>query len=180
MASLKPLDHSLWIQKFRIRSLLFDLCWPISSATNGTLKWSWILSFRVNQKALTFVLKIQFWTQVLQMWHNVVWWQWPEYAIYITEKNWSMMVLPILETWNTNYCFQYHGNPDDDTTSSSSSEEDDDSEPMNDDLPTYAAPSNNDDHPSGDTSQPSSSQTEPMDEDEIEPGWTVVRTRRRK
>ncbi|XP_026323606.1 uncharacterized protein LOC113232920 [Hyposmocoma kahamanoa] len=74
---------------------------------------------------------------------------------------------------------QYHGNPDDDTTSSSS-EEDDDSEPMNDDLPMYAAPSSNVDHPSVDTSQPSSSQTEPMDEDELEPGWTVVRTRRRK
>ncbi|XP_041973825.1 uncharacterized protein LOC121729392 [Aricia agestis] len=55
---------------------------------------------------------------------------------------------------------QCHGNPDDDTTSSG---EDDDDEAV-DGEPSS---SNQNDAP------------EPMDED-VEPGWTVVRTRRRK
>ncbi|XP_026764293.1 uncharacterized protein LOC113522709 [Galleria mellonella] len=60
---------------------------------------------------------------------------------------------------------QCHGNPDDDTTSSSSEEDDSENE-QNDDE----ASSSNINHGQ-----------EPMDEDvQVEPGWTVVRTRRRK
>lgn len=58
---------------------------------------------------------------------------------------------------------QCHGNPDDDSTSSSGDDEDPDN--MND---AAATSSNGHQNP------------EPMDEDEAEPGWTVVRTRRRK
>ncbi|KAL0849749.1 hypothetical protein ABMA28_011704 [Loxostege sticticalis] len=58
---------------------------------------------------------------------------------------------------------QCHGNPDDDTTSSSGEDGPDD-EPINGE----AASSSHQNH-----------EPEPMDED-VEPGWTVVRTRRRK
>lgn len=59
---------------------------------------------------------------------------------------------------------QCHGNPDDDTTSSSGEED---------------GPDNQEDQiNSGATT--SSNGHAPMDEDEVEPGWTVVRTRRRK
>ncbi|KAJ0181461.1 hypothetical protein K1T71_003546 [Dendrolimus kikuchii] len=58
---------------------------------------------------------------------------------------------------------QSHGNPDDDTTSSSGEEE------VNGNVAN------------GEEAAASSSQApEPMDEDEAEPGWEVVRTRRRK
>ncbi|CAH2069103.1 unnamed protein product, partial [Iphiclides podalirius] len=62
---------------------------------------------------------------------------------------------------------QCHGNPDDDSTSSSG--EDDDG---HENVPTLS----NGDHAS--SSRPSN-ESEPMDED-VEPGWTVVRTRRKK
>lgn len=65
--------------------------------------------------------------------------------------------------------FQSHGNPDDDTTSSSSEDDSQDND-MNGDSGSngHAVPS-------------SSNDAEPMDEDEpVEPGWTVVRTRRKK
>ncbi|KAL4707162.1 hypothetical protein ACJJTC_018897 [Scirpophaga incertulas] len=58
---------------------------------------------------------------------------------------------------------QCHGNPDDDTTSSSGEEDDPNSEQMNDATPST---SNN-------------YEPQPMEED-IEPGWTIVKTRRKK
>ncbi|KAG7304559.1 hypothetical protein JYU34_011509 [Plutella xylostella] len=65
---------------------------------------------------------------------------------------------------------QSHGNPDDDTTSSSDDEEN--------------ATAVNGHHQPSSSAQPSSSQAteqpEPMDEDEPEPGWTVVKTKRKK
>ncbi|XP_072935547.1 pre-rRNA-processing protein TSR2 homolog isoform X2 [Epargyreus clarus] len=57
---------------------------------------------------------------------------------------------------------QCHGNPDDDTTSSSGDED----EPQNEFMNGAGASSSN-------------QNPEPMDEDS-DPGWTVVRTRRRK
>ncbi|XP_049887897.1 uncharacterized protein LOC126382161 [Pectinophora gossypiella] len=64
---------------------------------------------------------------------------------------------------------QSHGNPDDDTTSSSG--EDEGPEDINDHPPVNGEAS---------TSSPSQRQEpEPMDED-VDPGWTVVRTRRKK
>ncbi|CAG9108321.1 unnamed protein product [Plutella xylostella] len=66
--------------------------------------------------------------------------------------------------------FLSHGNPDDDTTSSSDDEEN--------------ATAVNGHHQPSSSAQPSSSQAteqpEPMDEDEPEPGWTVVKTKRKK
>ncbi|CAB3221143.1 unnamed protein product [Arctia plantaginis] len=62
---------------------------------------------------------------------------------------------------------QFHGNPDDDSTSSSEDEEG--AENLQNDV-NVAVPTSSNGH----------QHIEPMDEDEVEPGWMVVRTRRRK
>lgn len=64
---------------------------------------------------------------------------------------------------------QCHGNPDDDTTSSSDEDVDND---MNGALNRHS-------QLNGHAMPSSSADPEPMDED-VEPGWTVVRTRRKK
>ncbi|KOB68812.1 Pre-rRNA-processing protein TSR2-like protein [Operophtera brumata] len=69
---------------------------------------------------------------------------------------------------------EYHGNPDDDTTSSGT---DDDTDMNGHHQPHHHHQSNG-----FSEAQASSSQDEPMDEDQdpVEPGWTVVKTRRKK
>ncbi|XP_026484455.1 pre-rRNA-processing protein TSR2 homolog [Vanessa tameamea] len=63
---------------------------------------------------------------------------------------------------------QCHGNPDDDTTSSDDDDDNDEEEQQIQPNTEVATTSNQADG------------VEPMDEDDLEPGWTVVRTRRRK
>ncbi|VVD02431.1 uncharacterized protein LOC126979479 [Leptidea sinapis] len=75
-----------------------------------------------------------------------------------------MEALPPCQKWlstpiQTEVPPQSHGNPDDDTTSSSSDEE------QNDVNGAVGAPTNG---------------AVPMEEDEVGPGWTLVRTRRKK
>lgn len=70
---------------------------------------------------------------------------------------------------------QCHGNPDDDTTSS---DEDDDNDYDNDDD-DQDSQSVVESHGEAPTTSNQNNEPEPMDED-VEPGWTVVRTRRRK
>lgn len=73
------------------------------------------------------------------------------------------------------YSLQCHGNPDDDTTSS---DEDDDNDDDNDDD-DQDSQSVVESHGEAPTTSNQNNEPEPMDED-VEPGWTVVRTRRRK
>ncbi|KOB64841.1 Pre-rRNA-processing protein TSR2-like protein [Operophtera brumata] len=81
--------------------------------------------------------------------------------------------LPPCQRW-LSQPMSYHGNPDDDTTSSGT---DDDTDMNGHHQPHHHHQSNG-----FSEAQASSSQDEPMDEDQdpVEPGWTVVKTRRKK